>query len=485
MDITPNIKDFSKKIKSNKYERFCLWKEISADLETPITAYLKLVKKKKNNFLLESVEGGSRRGRYSIIGVESDKLLKCTKIDKKSLIVLKKEINSLKTCTFGDLPSMVSSYVGYMGYDFIRFYEKLPKQKKDAINIPYAFFMRTSLVAVFDNLRNTISIVNTVTKPKNTINKNLIHKIYKDGKNKIANIVNNLKKPLEINKKRIKKNQNKERISCNMTKKQYYNVVNSIKKYINEGDVIQTVPSLRFTKKFKQNPFSLYRSLRKLNPSPFLFILNFENFSLVGSSPEILVRLKEDNITIRPIAGTRKRGKNEIEDKSLAKDLLSDPKEIAEHLMLLDLGRNDVGRVSVRNSVRVTEKMIIENYSHVMHIVSNVTGKLNKKYHPLDVLAAGFPAGTVTGAPKIRAMEIINEVENSSRSFYAGGVGYFAHDGSMDTCITLRTGLIKNKTLYVQSGGGIVADSKQPSEYNEIINKAKAVLNASDDAINF
>ena len=209
--------------------------------------------------------------------------------------------------------------------------------------------------------------------------------------------------------------------------------------------------------------------------STFLFILNFENFSLVGSSPEILVRLKEDDITIRPIAGTRKRGKNEIEDKNLAKDLLSDPKEIAEHLMLLDLGRNDVGRVSVKNSVRVTEKMIIENYSHVMHIVSNVTGKLNKKYHPLDVLAAGFPAGTVTGAPKIRAMEIINEVENVSRSFYAGGVGYFAHDGSMDTCITLRTGLIKNKILYVQSGGGIVADSKQPSEYNEIINKATAI----------
>ena len=486
MDITPNIKDFSKKIKSNKYKRFCLWKEISADLETPITAYLKLIKKNNsNNFLLESVEGGSSRGRYSIIGIESDKLLKCTKIDKKSLSVLKKEISSLKTYTFGDLPPMVSSYVGYMGYDFIRFYEKLPKQKRDTINIPYAFFMRTSLVAVFDNLRNTISIVNTISKPKNRINENLIHTIYKNSKNKIANIINNLKKPLEVNKKGIKKNQNKEKIACNMTKKQYYNVVNSIKKYINEGDVIQTVPSLRFTKKFKQNPFSLYRSLRKLNPSPFLFILNFENFSLVGSSPEILVRLKEDDITIRPIAGTRKRGKNEIEDKNLAKDLLSDPKEIAEHLMLLDLGRNDVGRVSVKNSVRVTEKMIIENYSHVMHIVSNVTGKLNKKYHPLDVVAAGFPAGTVTGAPKIRAMEIINEVENVSRSFYAGGVGYFAHDGSMDTCITLRTGLIKNKILYVQSGGGIVADSEQPSEYNEIINKATAILNASDDAINF
>ena len=270
-----------------------------------------------------------------------------------------------------------------------------------------------------------------------------------------------------------------------MTKKQYYNVVDKLKKYINDGDIIQAVPSLRFKKRFKESPFSLYRSLRKLNPSPFLFILNFQGFSIVGSSPEILVRLKENNITIRPIAGTRKRGKNDIEDKKLADDLLSDPKEIAEHLMLLDLGRNDVGRVSLKNSVKVTEKMIKENYSHVMHIVSNVTGKLNKKYHPLDVLAAGFPAGTVTGAPKIRAMEIINEVENISRSFYAGGVGYFAHDGSLDTCITLRTGLIKNNMLFVQSGGGIVADSNKLNEYDEIINKAKAILNASEDAINF
>ena len=484
MEIIPNIKSFSKKIKSKKYNRFCLWTEISADLETPITAYLKLIKKNNNNFLLESVEGGMTRGRYSIIGIESDKLLKCDDLNKHTLNNLKKEISSLKTYTFGTLPSMVSSYVGYMGYDFIRYYENLPKQKKDKINIPYAFFMRTSLVAVFDNLKNTISIVNTITKPKSKISKNLIHKLYKDSKNKIANIINNLKKPLQT-KKIIKKVKKKQKVSCNMTKKQYYNVVNLIKKYINEGDVIQTVPSLRFKKKFKQNPFSLYRSLRKLNPSPFLFILNFENFSLVGSSPEILVRLKDNNITIRPIAGTRKRGKNEIEDRKLAKDLLSDPKEIAEHLMLLDLGRNDVGRVSLKNSVKVTEKMIIENYSHVMHIVSNVIGKLNKKYHPLDVLAAGFPAGTVTGAPKIRAMEIINEVENISRSFYAGGVGYFAHDGSLDTCISLRTALVKNQILYVQSGGGIVADSNQLSEYNEIINKAKAVLNASDDAINF
>ena len=462
-----------------------MWTEISADLETPITAYLKLIKKNENNFLLESVEGGSSRGRYSIIGLESDKIIKCKELDKNNLNKLKNEINSLKTCTFGNLPSMVSSYVGYMGYDFIRFYESLPKNNKDSINIPYAVFMRTSLVAVFDNLKNTISIVKIVNKPKNIINKKKINDLYEKNKKKINRVISLLEKPLRNKKKANNKKKKIEKISCNMSKNQYYKVIDKLKKYINNGDIIQAVPSLRFEKKFKENPFSLYRSLRKLNPSPFLFILNFQNFSLVGSSPEILVRLKDNNITVRPIAGTRKRGKDENEDKRLAKDLLSDPKEIAEHLMLLDLGRNDVGRVSLKDSVKVTEKMIIENYSHVMHIVSNVTGKLNKKYHPLDVLAAGFPAGTVSGAPKIRAMEIINEVENISRSFYAGGVGYFAHDGSLDTCITLRTGLIKNKTLFVQSGGGIVADSNKLSEYNEIINKAKAVLNASEDAINF
>ena len=462
-----------------------MWTEISADLETPITAYLKLIKKNENNFLLESVEGGSSRGRYSIIGLESDKIIKCKELDKNNLNKLKNEINSLKTCTFGNLPSMVSSYVGYMGYDFIRFYESLPKNNKDSINIPYAVFMRTSLVAVFDNLKNTISIVKIVNKPKNIVNKKKINDLYEKNKKKINRVISLLEKPLRNKKKANNKKKKIEKISCNMSKNQYYKVIDKLKKYINNGDIIQAVPSLRFEKKFKENPFSLYRSLRKLNPSPFLFILNFQNFSLVGSSPEILVRLKDNNITVRPIAGTRKRGKDENEDKKLAKDLLSDPKEIAEHLMLLDLGRNDVGRVSLKDSVKVTEKMIIENYSHVMHIVSNVTGKLNKKYHPLDVLAAGFPAGTVSGAPKIRAMEIINEVENISRSFYAGGVGYFAHDGSLDTCITLRTGLIKNKTLFVQSGGGIVADSNKLSEYNEIINKAKAVLNASEDAINF
>ena len=381
---------------------------------------------------------------------------------------------------------MISSLVGYMGYDFVRLFENLPSIKKDDINIPYAIFMRPTLVAIFDNLKNTITLANIITKQNNKINENALLKIYKKAQLKISNVIKKLEKTLIKTKPNKKKYINKEKITANISKKEYFNVIKKLKKYITSGDIIQVVPSIRFKRKFTHQPFSLYRSLRKLNPSPFLFILNFNNFTIVGSSPEILVRLDNDNyITIRPIAGTRKRGKDDLEDKKLAKDLLSDPKEIAEHLMLLDLGRNDVGRVSMKGSVKVTEKMVIENYSHVMHIVSNVTGKLNKKYHPLDVLAAGFPAGTVTGAPKIRAMEIINEVEKLARSFYAGAIGYFSHNGSLDSCITLRTGLIKNNILYVQSGGGIVADSNPLHEYDEIINKSKAILNAADDAVDF
>ncbi len=487
MNIYPNFKKFSKEYKSNKYNRFCLWTEVSADLETPITAYIKLVKKgSKNNFLLESVEGGSRRGRYSIIGIETDKTINCNELNKKTIYKLKDEINNLKTYTDKKLPPMISSLVGYMGYDFVRLFENLPSIKKDDINIPYAIFMRPTLVAIFDNLKNTITLANIITKQNNKINENALLKIYKKAQLKISNVIKKLEKTLIKTKPNKKKYINKEKITANISKKEYFNVIKKLKKYITSGDIIQVVPSIRFKRKFTHQPFSLYRSLRKLNPSPFLFILNFNNFTIVGSSPEILVRLDNDNnITIRPIAGTRKRGKDDLEDKKLAKDLLSDPKEIAEHLMLLDLGRNDVGRVSMKGSVKVTEKMVIENYSHVMHIVSNVTGKLNKKYHPLDVLAAGFPAGTVSGAPKIRPMELINEVEKLARSFYAGAIGYFSHNGSLDSCITLRTGLIKNNILYVQSGGGIVADSNPLHEYDEIINKSKAILNAADDAVDF
>ena len=487
MNIKPNLKTFCQKYNSTKFNRFCLSMEVSADLETPITAYLKLIKEKtKNSFILESVEGGSRRGRYSIIGIEIDKLISCNKLTKDSIKILKDEINNLKTYLGNkQLPAMVSSLVGYMGYDMVRLFEKLPKQKEDNINIPYAIFMRPVTVAIFDNLKNTITLATIVLRKNQRSNTEEISKIYKKAEKKLFSIKKKLINPIQLKTKKKKKNIIKEKVNSNISKAEYIKTVKKIKKYITSGDVIQLVPSIRFNRKFFQSPFALYRSLRKLNPSPFLFILNFNNFSIVGSSPEILIRLKENQITLRPIAGTRKRGKNENEDKRLSQDLLNDPKEIAEHLMLLDLGRNDVGKVSLKGSVKVTEKMIIENYSHVMHIVSNVIGKLNKKYHPLDVLASGFPAGTVTGAPKIRAMEIINEVENFSRSFYAGAVGYFAHDGSLDTCITLRTGLVKKNILYVQSGGGIVADSNPKFEWDEIINKSKAVLNAADDATNF
>ena len=287
-------------------------------------------------------------------------------------------------------------------------------------------------------------------------------------------------------KNKVKKIINKKiKVKSNISKRRFIKIVLKAKKYIKRGDVFQVVLSQRFECKLTKAPLEIYKKLRIKNPSPFMFFFNFDDFQIIGSSPEILVRLRKNKITIRPIAGTRPRGSNAKKDKFYKKQLLSDKKELAEHLMLLDLGRNDVGKVSKINTVKVTEKFRIEKYSHVMHIVSNVEGDFDKKQSMLDTMLAGFPAGTVTGAPKIRAMEIINEVENTSRSFYAGGVGYFAHDGSLDTCITLRTGLIKNKMLYVQSGGGIVADSKKLNEYNEIINKAKAVLNASDDAINF
>ena len=274
---------------------------------------------------------------------------------------------------------------------------------------------------------------------------------------------------------------NSPKPKSNTTKSQYFTMVKKAKKYIRDGDIFQVVPSQRFSIPFTKPPFNLYRSLRRLNPSPFLFFMNFGNFSIVGSSPEILVRLKDNQVTIRPIAGTRKRGSNKSEDRKLSEELLKDPKEISEHLMLLDLGRNDIGRVSKIGTVKVTHQMVVEYYSHVMHIVSNVVGQLKTKLKALDALIGGFPAGTVSGAPKIRAMEIIEELENSQRGVYAGAIGYFSCNGEMDTCIALRTAVIKNKTMYVQAGGGIVADSDPKKEYEETRNKAKALLFAAEE----
>ena len=464
-----------------------------ADTETPVSALLKIFNKAKYSFLLESVEGGEQRGRYSLLGgypdliwkvykgkVTIEKLNKATDISKLNnkmpIDSLKELLNfsKIKNDTT-DVPYPV--LVGYLGYPMIQYMEKISLNNPDTLKIPEAVMIRPKLVAVFDNIKDTINIMASIYPSKNIT----AIKAFNDAKKIISDVTSKLNK--EIKKNIInKKLKNKIKFKSNYTKKEYYQIVNKAKSYIKNGDIFQVVASQRFETKYELDTNTLYRSLRRLNPSPFLVNLNLNDFGLVASSPEILVRLRDNKITIRPIAGTRKRGKNITEDKKLSKDLLKDKKELAEHLMLLDLGRNDVGRVSSIGSVKVTEKMIIEYYSHVMHIVSNVEGKLNNKYNAIDALISGFPAGTVSGAPKIRAMEIIEELENTNRSFYGGAMGYFDSNGDMDTCISLRTALIKNKKLYIQAGGGIVYDSDPAKEFQETINKAKALIKAAEDS---
>ena len=339
-------------------------------------------------------------------------------------------------------------------------------------------FMRPSTMIVFDNVRDEITIIIPIRFKENIDYLDAIKESQRKISEVIGKINSNHKKHLKI-----KTNQKETKIRSNIKKEEYISIVKKAKSYIKEGDIFQVVLSQKFKSKFELHPFSLYRSLRRINPSPFLFFLNFDDFSVVGSSPEILIKLSEDNVTLRPIAGTRPRGGNEEEDKENSSSLLNDPKELAEHLMLLDLGRNDIGKVSKVGSVNVTDKFFIEYYSHVMHIVSNIVGKIKDKLTAIDVLKSGFPAGTVSGAPKIRAMQIIEELEKERRSIYAGCVGYFSANGNMDTCIILRTAIVKNNQMYVQAGAGIVADSDPESEYNECIAKAKALFNAADDAL--
>jgi len=471
-------------------------KEFIADIETPISTLMKLSKNEKYSFLLESVEGGDQRGRYSLLGCDPDIIweVKKNKVKIKSLnknldlsFLSKKPIESLKELinfsiikrSSHDSPFPV--LVGYLGYPMIQFMEEIILKNKDEINIPDALMIRPRLVAVYDNIKDTINVMTSIYPNK----KISAMSAYKNADNYIDKAIKKLNKNLSnklSNKNNIK---HKLNFKSNYTKKEYFNIVNKAKTYIKKGDIFQVVPSQRLTSKYNLDALSLYRSLRRLNPSPFLVNLNFEKFGLVASSPEILVRLRNKTVTIRPIAGTRKRGKNINEDIELSKDLLGDKKEIAEHLMLLDLGRNDVGRVAEIGSVKVTEKMIIEYYSHVMHIVSNVEGKLNSKFDAVDALISGFPAGTVSGAPKIRALEIIEELENVNRSFYGGTMGYFDSNGQMDTCISLRTGLVKNNKLYIQAGGGVVYDSDPEKEYQETINKANALIAAANDSYKY
>ena len=487
----------SKKTFFSKYKKGLpqlLKKDLIADIETPFSSLLKISKGEKYSFLLESVEGGSKRGRYSLLGCDPDLVWSINKgkqsikyfsdnynykLNNNPLQGLRELINLSKIKNDrNDVP--YPTLVGYMGYPMVQFMENIKLENTDDINIPEATFIRPKIVAVFDNIKDIISLM-TVIYPSRKISP---EKALKNASFLINKTIKKLEK--SVLKTTSKKNKKTKLIfKSNFKKKDFYKKVKLAKKYIKEGDIFQVVLSQRFESQYDLKAVDLYRSLRRLNPSPYLVNLNFDKFGIVASSPELMVQLRNNKVTIRPIAGTRKRGHNISEDISLSKDLLSDKKELAEHLMLLDLGRNDVGRVSKKGSVKVTEKMIIEYYSHVMHIVSNVEGIINNKLDSIDALKAGFPAGTVSGAPKIRAMEIIEEIENLNRSFYAGCMGYFDSNGDMDTCISLRTGLVKNKKLFVQAGAGIVYDSIPKNEHQEILNKASALMVAAKDSYKY
>lgn len=488
--VYPDIKEFRTLCK--KGNLIPVYREILADMDTPVTAFLKLGG--KPSFLLESVVGGEKWAQYSFLGTNPSKVIQgwgkkieIKETGRKPLVfetddpvsVLKKELSIYKPVNVKGLPRFSGGIVGYMGYDTVRFFEKLPDRKQPGIDLPDMFFMLTDTMLIFDNLKQNIKIVSNVH-----VDGKSPDQAYKEAVAKIDRITEKLKyaKAAARNLKGSRRKQNKKFSSSFVTRQAFENAVTAAKKYIASGDIFQVVLSQRFQRGFHVQPFDVYRALRIINPSPYMYFLNTGSANIVGSSPEILVRLEGNRIVLRPIAGTRKRGETETDDKALEAELKKDPKEVAEHIMLVDLGRNDVGRVAEKGSVEVTELMGIEKYSHVMHMVSNVEGNLAHGLSAFDVLSACFPAGTVTGAPKVRAMEIIEELEPTKRGPYAGAVGYFSYSGNMDTCITIRTLIIKDDKIYVQAGAGIVADSVPEKEYNETVNKAMGMMKAVDMA---
>ncbi len=488
--------DFAKKYEQNIAQ--ILWRRVVADLDTPVGAYLKLSAGRKNTFLLESVQGGSTKGRYSMIGLEPDIILKVIRekveisytaphasenfeeIQTKPLDALRDLVKLSQAQVPDGLPSTAAGIYGYLGYDMVRHMEELPDDNPDDMGQADSILMRPSLLAVFDTLKDELYLTAPVYVKAGISAKQaweLAQSKIDDANYRLTKTIRKTEQALALEEVEI---------SSNTSKDEYFAIVKKAKEYITAGDIFQVVLSQRFESEFSLPPTALYRALRRTNPSPYMYFLDFSDFSIAGSSPEILVRVdKNRELTIRPIAGTRKRGNTPERDKELANELLSDPKELAEHLMLLDLGRNDVGRVAKIGSIKVTDKFFLEYYSHVMHIVSNVVGVLDDKYDFVDALSAGFPAGTVSGAPKVRAMEIIDELEKSRRGIYGGCVGYFGADGTMDTCIVLRTAILKEKKLYVQAGAGIVADSKPELEQLECENKAKALFSAANEAIRY
>ena len=500
MSVQPDFQTFQTAFAAAKPQ--LLWRTVVADLETPVSTFLKLCQDEPFSFLLESVEGGAHRGRYSVIGMRPDlvwrahgasaaincdplaapdNFVACPVAEKSGPLDSLRALIALSEIDIPpSLPPMSAGLVGYMSYDTVRLVERLPDGNPDPIGIPDGLFVRPTVLVMFDNVNGTLTAVTPVRPGSGDAQTH-----WDLAVRRLDEIMDALDKPLPHAGEWIERSEHVPTPVHGTSPEDYAVMVRKAQDYIAAGDIFQVVLSQRLSVPFKLRPFSLYRALRRSNPSPFLFYLNFGAFQLVGSSPEILVRQRDGKVTIRPIAGTRRRGVDAAEDQALAADLLSDPKELSEHLMLLDLGRNDVGRVAEIGSVGVTSKMNVEYYSHVMHIVSNVEGKLRQGCDSMDALMAGFPAGTVSGAPKIRAMEIIDELETVRRSFYAGCIGYFAGNGNMDTCIALRTALIKDGTMYVQAGAGIVMDSVPQSEHEECLNKARALLRAAEDAINY
>lgn len=498
MKLYPDFESFKTVFETGEPQ--VVWTKLVSDLETPVSAMMKLADGKPDSFLLESVEGGANRGRYSFLGLKPDLTWRCfgekaeinriADVDRDAFVGCDKpSIDSLRSLIAESaidlpdhLPPMAAGLVGYMGYDMVRLMEELPDSNPDPLGIPDGVFMRPTIIAAFDNIEDMVTVV-TPIRPKEGLSAKDAYDLAQD---RLQEIVNDLQSSLRVSRDFNDDIGKLPEPVSNMTREQFHGMVHKAQEYILAGDIFQAVLSQRFTLPFELPHFALYRSLRRLNPSPFLFFLNFGEFTLVGSSPEILVRQRDGQVTIRPIAGTRKRGETPAEDEALKEDLLSDPKELAEHLMLLDLGRNDVGRVAKIGTVEVTDKFIVELYSHVMHIVSNVVGELDtERFDNMDALIGGFPAGTVSGAPKVRAMEIIDELEPERRSFYAGCIGYFGANGDMDTAIALRTALLKDGKMYVQAGGGVVADSSPEGEYQESINKARALVRAAEEAYKF
>lgn len=465
-----------------------VYKEILADADTPVTAYLKVGG--SPSFLLESVEGGEKWARYSFIGSRPSRIIKgkgrtvsiidgshapqvVTADDPMALV--QKELSRYRPVEIKGLPRFYGGLVGYIGYDMVRYFETIDLKEKQGLDLPDFFLMVTDTMLIFDNLRQKIKVISNAYIEGQTP-----REAYREATEKINALIAQLRTPLAIDDHAGARAE--EGLVSNQTPEAFMSSVDAAKEYIRAGDIFQVVLSQRFSRPSSADPFNIYRALRVINPSPYMYFIDIGEAKIVGSSPEILVRLEGSKIVLRPIAGTRKRGETDEEDRALEMELKEDPKEIAEHIMLVDLGRNDVGRVSQPGSVQVTAMMAVERYSHVMHLVSNVEGELQEGLNAFDVLGACFPAGTVSGAPKVRAMEIIEELEPTKRGPYAGSVGYFSYSGNMDTCITIRTLIIKDGVIYVQSGAGIVADSQPRGEYTETVNKARGMIKAVEMA---